>query len=162
MAEIASQQGAERLPEGEVLRINEWEAAGRFFLGGFLVLVGLGYALAKHGHSHHVPWWLVPLLGVVCIGLGVAIAASSRAGLKITPAGITVQRAFSRSDLSWAELRSFELTDAIYGTSLRIDLTDGRHIGTRGFKTRSRDQRALAEQWVAELNRRLRDAVSGR
>jgi hypothetical protein len=156
MPELAHQQGDGRLPEGEVLRINEWEAAGKFFLGGFLALIGLGYGLAKRGQNHHIPWWLVPMLGLVCVALGVDIAASSRSGLTVERDGIGVQRAFSRVDLRWAEVKSFALTDAIYGPSLRIELVDGRRIGTRGSKTRSRNQRALAEQWVAELNQRLR------
>lgn len=152
---------ARGLPEGEVLRINEGEAAGAFFLGALLIFIGLGGVFATSERFHHVPGWLAPVSGLVCIAIGIQIAASSRSGLIVEPEGIAVQGAFTRRRWRWNEVSGFELAARITGgPRLRIDLVDGAHVRALGFKSRSRDQRKFAEQRVAELNRRAEAARS--
>jgi hypothetical protein len=56
--------------------------------------------------------------------------------------------------LKWSDVRHFELTNAIYGPRLRIDLTDGDDLPVHGFMTRSKWQRKPAQARVAEMNRR--------
>jgi hypothetical protein len=148
----------ELLPEGEVLRINEWEAAGKFFIGGAVVVIGLAYVFAKHGPYHDVPRWLVPLLGLVLVGIGIQLVASSRSGLIVEQSGIIVQGSFRRRGWAWSQVSRFELTGAIYGLPMRIQLADGKQLRVPGFRTRSRGQRELAQERVAELNLRMESA----
>lgn len=145
------------IAEGEVLRINEWEAAGRFFLGGFLVLIGLAYVFGKAGHAHNLAGSLVPVVGGLLAVLGVYVSTSSRCGLIVEEDGIAVQGTLRRRR-EWAKVRRLELTRAIYGSPLRIEFADGDRLRVTGFRSRSREQRELAEAWVAALNRRSDDA----
>lgn len=158
---MSTEAQGQPLPEGEVLRINEGEAAGRFFLGVFAVLAGIVYLLSKHGPYHPELGWLVPASSAILILGGIYAAASSRAGLIVEEDGITVQKAFGRTRWNWNRVLHFELTGAIYGPSLRIILlAEGGEARVRGFRARSRRQRELAEHWVAALNDRVDASIT--
>jgi PH (Pleckstrin Homology) domain-containing protein len=158
---VMSNSEAERLlPEGELLWVNEWEAALTLLIGGVGILVGLVALFAGSGRYHHVPAWLTPVVGLLCVGVGTHIGMKSRSGLIVDEDGISVQSAIRRRRWRWHEVESFELTMAIYVPVLRISLADGGHVRTPGFKGRSKNERDLAKERVAELNRRVAAARS--
>jgi hypothetical protein len=151
---MSDNEPAQILPEDETLRVNEWEAALTLVIGGTLIVVGLVGVFSGHGQYHHVPSWLGPVVGLLCIVGGIHIAAKCRSGLIVDQDGIVVQGAIRRRRWRWHEVERFELTAAIYVPVLRIDLADGGSVRVPGFKGRSRNERDLAGERVAELNRR--------
>lgn len=148
------------LPEGETLRVNEWEAALTLLIGGAVIFVGLVALFSGPGQYHHAPSWLTPVVGLLCIGAGMHAGMKSRSGLSVGQDGISVQSAIRRRCWRWHEVERFELTTAIYTPVLRIELADGGRVRTPGFKGRSRSERDLAKERVAELNRRASAARS--
>lgn len=147
----------ELLPEGEVLRVSEQQAAGAFFSGLFLLIIGAATLLSQGG-GHNVPPWVAPLTGAAGIVLGVYLMARSRGGLIIEAGGVSLQSAFRRRRWDWSELRHFELTGALYGPGLRVELVNGEIVGVRGFSARTKGQRELAEARATELNTRVEAA----
>lgn len=84
---MSDNEPAQILPEDETLRVNEWEAALTLVIGGTLTLVGLVGAFSGHGQYHHVPSWLGPVVGLLCIVGGIHIAATCRSGLIVNQDG---------------------------------------------------------------------------
>jgi hypothetical protein len=157
MSDIESTQ---ILPEDETLRVNEWEAALTLLIGGAVIFVGLVALFSGSGQYHHAPSWLTPVVGLLCIGAGIHVGMKSRSGLIVDQDGIVVQGAIRRRRWRWHEVERFELTTAIYVPTLKIDLADGERVRAPGFKSRSRNERDLARERVAELNRRAAAARS--
>jgi hypothetical protein len=157
---MSDNEPAQILPEDETLRVNEWEAALTLIIGGTLILVGLVGVFSGHGQYHHGPSWLRPVVSLLCIVGGTYIAAKCRSGLVVDQDGIVVQGAIRRRRWRWHEVEAFELTAAIYAPVLRIDLAAGGHVRVPGFKGRSSNERDLAKERVAELNRRTAAAHS--
>jgi Bacterial PH domain len=145
------------LPEGEVLRVSDQQAAGTFFAGLFLLLVGAATLLSNDG-GHNVPLWVAPVTGVAGIAFGIYLMARSRAGLTVERDGVSVQGAFRRRHWTWRELRHFELGGGQYGPALWIETVDGERVGARGFQARSKDQKWLVKERVSELNARVEAA----
>jgi hypothetical protein len=141
------------LPEGEILRVSEKQAAGAFFCGLFLLIIGAATLLSR-ADNHNVSSWVAPLTGIAGIALGTYLIARSRAGLKVESDGVSLQGAFRRRSWRWTDVKHFELTEALYGPGLQITLVDGEVVGVRGFSWRSKSQRDLAEAWAGELNSR--------
>lgn len=157
---MSDDESAQMLPEDETLRVSEWEAALTLIIGGTLILVGLVGVFSGHGQYHHVPSWLGPVAGLLCMGGGIYVAAKCRSGLIVDQDGIVVQGAIRQRRWRWYEVERFELTAAIYVPVLRIDLANGVSVRVPGFKGRSRKERDLARGRVAELNRRVANARS--
>jgi hypothetical protein len=145
----------ELLPEGETLRINEWEAALTLLIGGFAALLG-GVTLTEVPGAHEggsVPWEL--LSGLAFVVAGVLVGLGVRTGLTVEGDWLTVRGIIRTRKWRWEEIAKFELAPFWYLPDLRITLLDGRRVRTPGSKCRSGRQRELAEQRVAEMNRRL-------
>jgi hypothetical protein len=156
---MSDREPTQILPEDETLRVNEWEAAMTLLIGGIVVLVGLVALFSGSGQHHHAPSWLTPVVGLLCIGAGIHVGMKSRSGLIVDQDGISVQSAIRRRHWRWHEVEHFELTTAIYAPVLKIDMVDGTRVRTPGFKGRSKNERDLARERVAELNRRVADAA---
>lgn len=157
---MSDNEPAQILPEDETLRVNEWEAALTLLIGGTVIFVGLVALFSGPGQYHHAPSWLTPIVGLLCIGAGIHVGMKSRSGLIVDQDGIVVQGAIRRRRWRWHEVERFKLTAAIVVPVLRIDLADGGRVRTPGFKSRSRKERELAKERVAELNRRAATAGS--
>jgi Bacterial PH domain len=149
-----SDPNKEILPEGELLRLNEWGEALGWLLAGFAFLLGLFLLVVsplKHGQLDGP---LRPVLGLVWMAFGAMIGWNMRRGLIVDQAGIIVQRSFRRRRWTWPEIERFELKQPFVRPVLRIRFTDGTQTSTFGFNSKSRQERLLADARVAELNRR--------
>lgn len=155
---VSDDQHTQTLPEDETLRVNEWEAALTLLIGGALIFIGVVGMFSGQGRYHHVPSWLRPVVSLVCIAGGMHMAARCRSGLIVDKEGIVVQGAIRRRRWRWHEVECFELTPAVSVPVLRIDLADGSRVRVPGFKGRSREERELAIERVAELNHRASNA----
>jgi hypothetical protein len=147
------------LPEGEVLRLSEWEQGVVFLFAGFSLLGGL-YLLAFGPAHHGEQQALVRLLGLVWLLIGALFLQSGRAGMVADEGGFQLRGILRRRYWHWREVRSFEIIRITYMPALRVDLVDGRAVRVPGFKARSETERALADRRVAELNRRAEAARS--
>lgn len=141
------------LPEGEVLRLSEWEQGIVFLFAGLSILGGL--YLLVFGPAHHGEQQaLVRLLGVIWLAIGALFLQSGRAGMVVDEDGFQLRGMVRRRYWRWQEVKSFEISRMAYMPALRVDLADGRAVRVPGFKARSAAERDLADRRVAELNRR--------
>jgi hypothetical protein len=147
----------ELLPEGALLRLNDWSETGAWALA---VLAAVAGALVlwplRHGHIDSV---FRPLLGLTWLAFAALIAGGARSGVIVDSGGITVRGLVRRQRWEWSEISDFELKRPIYRAALRIRFTNGSEASAPGFNARSSEERKLAEARVAELNRR---AAAGR
>jgi hypothetical protein len=136
-------------PEGQLLRLNDWEEPGAWALAGVIVLLGILVALPVDGRDFGQS-----LAGLALIGVGVMIAGVARSGLIIDQRGITVRELLRARHWPWSEIDRFEVRFPLLRGALRIHLTNGKVISTAGLDGRSARERRLSEAWLAELNRR--------
>jgi hypothetical protein len=149
-----SESNKEILPEGELLRLNEWGEALGWLLAGFVFLLGLVLLIFQPAAHGHLEGPQRQLLGLVWIAFGAMIATNMRRGLIVDQSGIIIQRTFRRSHRTWADIERFELKQPFFRPALRIRFNDGTEASTFGFNSRSRGEQTLADERIAELNRR--------
>jgi len=137
------------LPEGKLLRLNDWEETGAWGLAGVMLLIGGLIALPVDGRGFGN---LIP--GLILMGLGVMVAGVARSGVIVGQDGITVRQLLRSRHWTWSEIDHFEVKVPLLRGALRIYLTDGRTISTPGLDGRSARERHLSKAWIAELNRR--------
>jgi hypothetical protein len=118
------------------------------------IVIGLFLLLETPGPHDQLRGRLRPVLGLAWLAFGGMMALMSRAGVLVVADGIVVQGAIRRRHWRWEEVKAFELAPAIYAPVLRIDLVGGAHVRAPGFKSRSREEQALARERVAALNHR--------
>jgi hypothetical protein len=137
------------LPEGELLRLNEWEEPGAWMLAGFFVLVGV-----------LVVDWKVPpgvedvVIAVVAFGAAAMIAGVAGSGLVVDREGVTVRSLWRSRRWAWSEVDRVEVKVPLFRGALRVRLVDGRVLSAAGLDGRTRSERQLSKAWLDELNRR--------
>jgi hypothetical protein len=137
------------LPEGELLRLNEWEEPGAWMLAGFFVLVGI-----------IVVDWKVPpgvediVIAVVAFGAAAMIAGVARSGLVVDREGVTVRSLWRSRRWAWSEVDRVEVKVPLFRGALRVHLVDGRVLSAAGLDGRTRSERQLSKAWLDEMNRR--------
>lgn len=137
------------LPEGELLRLNDWEEPGAWALAGVLFLLGGLIALPVGGTSLGES-----IAGLALIGVGVMIAGVARSGLIVDQQGITVRELLRSRRWGWSAVDHLEVKIPLLRGALRIYLVDGRVISTPGLDGRSTRERRLSKAWIDEMNRR--------
>lgn len=144
------------LPEGEPLVLNEWEQSLLFL---FALVAGLlGLLMLLSSLQHHLSGPARPVAGLTWIGIAAFFFQAGRAGLVVEKEGVTLRGIIRRRHWTWREIEGFELKFVIYLPPLRINLKDDRHVRAPGFRGRTAKDRELADQRIAELNRRIKDA----
>jgi hypothetical protein len=146
------------LPEGELLRLNDWSRTAAWALAIFVGLLGIMLIATKGSPSQHFNGSLRPVVGLVWLGFGLMIAGEARSGLIVDEQGILVQGWLRRRRWDWSEIGEFQLKRPFLRQSLRISLADGGVVAVPGFAPKSAIERTLAEERVAELNRRTSTA----
>jgi hypothetical protein len=137
------------LPEGELLRLNDWEETGAWVLAGAILLMGGLVALPVDGRAFGES-----IAGLILVGVGVMVAGVAGSGVVVGQDGITVRRLLRSRYLTWSEIDHFEVKTPLLRGALRIYLTDGTMISTPGLDGRSTRERHLSKAWISELNRR--------
>jgi hypothetical protein len=137
------------LPEGKLLRLNDWEEPGAWLLAGLVALCGIVIALPVEGRGVDEL-----IAGLPMVGAGIVIASVARSGLIIDQQGITVRALLRSRRWAWSEVDHFEVRAPLLRGALRIHLMNGRVVSTPGLDGRSARERRLSEAWLAELNRR--------
>lgn len=151
----------ELLAEGEVLRLNDWAVPALWCLGVAAGLAGLFLVFVDPLRHGALDGPLRPLLGLAWLGFGAIAGLGARAGLIVDQEGITVRPRYGRSKhFAWDEIEEFVLRRSFGGGALRIRLRDGRQLRAVGFEARSAEESTLAEDMVAELNRRVAAATA--
>lgn len=146
----------ERLPEGRLLRLNDWAEPAGWLLTGVVIFLGFVALLTPSISSHSVSARI--FAGIIWIGVGVMIGGGVRSGIILDKSGITVRGMFRSRHLDWSEIRSFEIKAPILKGSLRIELVDGEVLSTMALSGNSAKERALAKVWLKELNQRAANA----
>lgn len=138
------------LPEGELLRLNDWEEPGAWALAGVLALFGILIAVPvdDRGLGH-------ALAGLALIGAGVMVAGVARSGLIVDQEGVTIRDLLRSRRWTWDEVDRFEVKLPLFRGALRVHLVNGMVISTPGLDGRSAPERRLSSTWLAELNRRV-------
>lgn len=152
--------GQEILPEGELLRLNDWSQPAAWALAVVVGLLGVMLITTKGSPSQHFDGSLRPVVGLVWLGFGLMIAGEARSGLIVDEQGLSVQGWIRRRRWNWSEVDGFKLKRPFLRQSLRIKLSDGRTVSTAGFGARSTSERTLVEERVAELNHRAANVNS--
>jgi len=137
------------LPEGKLLRLNDWEETGGWVFAGAILLIGALVALPVKGRPLSES-----LAGLMLVGVGVMVAGVARSGAIVHQDGITVRQLLRSRHLTWSEIDHFEVKAPLLKGALRIYLTDGRMLSTPGLDGRSAREKRLSSAWIAELNRR--------
>lgn len=137
------------LPEGKLLRLNDWEESGAWVFAGAVVLIGLLIALPVNGRGVGTC-----IAGLVIVGVGAGIAGVARSGVIVASDGVVVRKLFKSRYLRWSEVDHFAVRAPILRGALRIYLVDGTILSTPGLDGRSRRERDVSRSWIAELNRR--------
>jgi hypothetical protein len=154
MATIDSKES--RLPEGELLRPNDWSRPAACMLAFFAVGIGLLLLLTTPAQGSSLDGPLRPVYGLAWIAFGLLPLRRVRAGVIVETNGITVRPPLRRtSRYEWSELKHFMFRPSIFRNSLVIELQDGRQISAHGFGVRSMADRRRAEELVSELNSRV-------
>lgn len=93
----------------------------------------------------------------------VAICArAARSGITTSEAGVRVMNVFSTIDLSWSEIRRFDVgRSGIFPLVCLIHLNDGGVMRAFGIQERTNFPNGSAEQMADELNQELRDYLTG-
>lgn len=143
------------LPEGELLRLNDWAEPAGWMLALFAGLAGLFLLLTNPAPGGNLGGPLRPVLAVAWLGLAFLAGSGARAGLIARSDGIEVRFRLRSSRFAWSDISTFELHQAGYRPSLRVRLADSRELHVAGFSARSPEEVDRAEAMVAELNRRL-------
>jgi hypothetical protein len=142
------------LPEGQLLRLNDWQETGAWGLAVLAGAAGLFLLLVPSLRHHHYHGPLRELVGVAWLGIGLFLAGMARSGMLVDSEGIILQGVIKRSRWKWSEVIGFHLKTPFYKPALRIQLADGSEASSIGFSAKSAEERNLAEARVAELNRR--------
>lgn len=143
------------LPEGELLRLNDWEEPGAWVLAGVLFVLG-GLIALPVGNTNLGE----SIAGLALIVVGVMIAGVARSGLMVDRQGITVRELLRSRQWEWSEVDRVEVRIPFLRGALRIHLVDGRVISAPGLDGRSTSERSLSKAWIDEINRRASAARS--
>lgn len=156
-----AEKRASLLPEGEIVRLNEWSE----FVTWLLAVCGIGFGLllllTEPSSGSNLNGSLRPVLGAVWLTFGLLVASGARTGLVVNPEGITVRYRFHASSYRWSEIKEFRLPQVGPRKALRIELETGRRLRANGFGASLPADVQTAKEIVAELNRRLDAARSG-
>lgn len=133
------------LPEGELLRLNDWEVHGALLAAAFFFMCGLAF---------FIPDEIDAVAGLIAIGIGLGFAEVGRSGVVVEKAGITVRGMFRGRQWNWSEVDHFEVRTPLIRGALRVYLRNGKVVSAPGLNGFSRRERRLSEAWIAELNRR--------
>lgn len=151
-------RGPRILPEGEALVLSEWEQGLMFVFGLVLGLVGLLLLLSSI--EEHFQMAAPTVGGLVCIGSAAFFFQSGRAGLVVEKDGVTLRGIVRRRHWAWHDIEGFEIQFVLFFPPLKMNLKDDRHVRAPGFRGRTAKDRALADQRVAELNRRVETSAT--
>lgn len=143
------------IPEGELLRLNEWAQAAGWALAVAVGALGLMLITTKGSPSQHLNGSLRPIVGLVWVAFGLMIAGEARSGVIVDESGIRVQGWLRCRRWNWAEIQEFKLKRPFFRQSLRVILVDGRTVSAPGFAPRTSAEQTLVNERIAELNRRL-------
>jgi len=143
------------LPEGEVLRPNDWSQPAAWMLALFAVGAGLLLLLTEPARGSSLTGSLRPVLGLAWIAFGLISISKVRAGVLVQKDGIEVRSRLHASSYQWSAIKQFTLQPSMTRNNLQIELKDGKLIRAHGFGVRSSSERCRAESMVAELNRRV-------
>lgn len=153
MASDHESQAVPPLPEGKLLRLNDWEESGAWAFAGVVMLIGLLVALPVNGREVGAC-----VAGLAVMGVGVGIAGVARSGVIADRDGVAVRRLLKKRNLKWAEVDHFAVKAPLVRGALRIYLADGTVLSAPGLDGRTRREREISQAWIAELNRRAADA----
>jgi Bacterial PH domain len=154
MTEAAISYEDKPLPEGQLLRLNDWEEPGAWTLAGILALFGILIAVPVHGRGlGHA------LAGFALIVAGLMVASVARSGLIVDREGITVRDLLRSRRWAWDDVDRFEVRLPLLRGALRVHLVNGEVISTPGLDGRSASERRLSSAWLAELNHRAGGAA---
>lgn len=144
------------LPEGELLRPNDWSQPAICMLAFFAVGIGLFLLLTSPAEGSSLAGPLRPVYALAWIVFGLLPLRKVRAGVIVEKDGIVVRSPRLRStSYQWREIKEFAFRPSIIRNSLVIELQDGRQISAHGFGVRSTSDRQRAEALVSELNSRV-------
>jgi hypothetical protein len=155
-----STETSKLLPEGEVLRLNEWGQGIAVLVTGLAALGGLFLIFVPAVGHGHLEGASRRELGVAWLLVAAFFFQTARAGLIVEKEGITVRGLLRRRQRTWQQIDGFEMTTAFFIQPLRINFRDGSHLRAPGFKASSTAEREVVVSRVAELNRRARAAVT--
>lgn len=148
-----------RMPEGELLRPNDWSRPAACMMAFFAVGIGLLLLLTTPAQGSNLDGPLRPVYGLGWIVFGLLPLRRVRAGVVVGTDGIVVRPPLRRtSRYRWFEIKIFRFRPSFIRKSLVIELRDGRQIGAHGFGVRSAADRRRAEALVSELNDRVAGA----
>ena len=161
MAKEASAQNSplSALPEGEVLRLNDWVVPAGWMLALFAVLGGALLILTDPAPGSEFDSPLTPLIGLAWLAFAFFVATGSRSGLVVKAECVEVRFRIRSTTISWSEISEFVLPQSGYRRALVVQLRDGRKLRAVGFEAKSSREAERARLMVAELNRRV-SAVS--
>jgi hypothetical protein len=144
------------LPEGELLRPNDWSRPAACMMAFFAVGIGLLLLLTTPAQGSNLDGPLRPVYGLGWIAVGLLPLRRVRAGVIAEKDGVVVRPPLGRtSRYRWSEIKNFRFRPSFIRKSLVIELQDGRQIGAHGFGVRSTADRQRAEALVSELNSRV-------
>jgi hypothetical protein len=146
------------LPEGRLLRLNDWTESAGLVFAGLVVFLGLIVLFTPSISAHSATTRVIA--GLVWVGVGLMIAGGVRSGVIVTEEGIKVRGILRSQTVKWSEIESFEIKAPILRGALRIRLIDGTALSAMGFDGNSAKERALAKAWLHELNQRAATARS--
>jgi hypothetical protein len=142
------------LPEGELIRLNDWAEPGGWALALFAGLAGILLLFTDPAPGSELSGPLRPVLAAIWLVLAFLAGSGARAGLVVRPEGIEVRWRIRSSTFSWGDISTFALRRSTPRQSLRVKLRDGRELWVVGFEARSAEEARRAEAMVMELNRR--------
>lgn len=147
-----------QLPEGEVLRLNEWREPAGWVLAICMALAGAYLLLVPASHPPRFDGPLRFVLGAGWLFFAAFMAGTIRAGVEVRHDGVLVRRLIRTSQWNWNEIAEFRLRRSIFRPGLQMLLRSGVDVKGLGLAGRSADEWHLAEHMVAELNQRVVDA----
>jgi hypothetical protein len=141
------------LPEGQLLRPNDWSIAAAWVLCAIAICAGLFLLLTPPSPGGHFTGSYRIIPGFWWIAFGVMAVSKVRSGVTVEKDGILVRSRIGSSRFRWSEINEIQWRPSFFRKALRIHLKDGRCIYTHGFSVRSPDEAQRAKEMVAELNR---------
>lgn len=141
------------LPEGQLLRPNDWSIAAAWVMCTVAVCAGLFLILVPPSPGSQLTGPYRPVLGLTWIGCGIMFVSKVRSGVTVEREGILVRSRIGSSRFRWSEINEFQWRPSLIRKALQIHLKNGRCIYAHGFSVRSPDEAQRAKEMVAELNR---------
>jgi hypothetical protein len=142
------------VPEGQLLRPNDWSIAAAWVLFTIAVSAGLFLLLRPPATPHsELTGSYRLILGFLWIGFGLMAVSKVRSGVTVEKDGILVRSRIGSSRYRWSQISEFKWQPSAIRKALQIHLKDGRCIYAHGFSVRSPAEAQRAKEMVAELNR---------